>query len=271
MMKKLILMGMVGLCFLSAWAEITVTNLVVVQREGTKLVDISYDVSSTETNVVTVLLMVSNGTVAVSALSVSGDIGEGVVRGMGKGMVWDAGADWNGNVADLTLTIFVYDGIALCPVAKTGQIISDHTGDDGDHRSGVVWPEPRFTDNGDGTVLDNLTGLEWVKEPSSVSGNSEKMVWNDAIDFCKGLSYAGYDDWRLPSRKELMSLVDYGRYSLALPQGHPFVGVLYGNYWSGTSRAGLTSRAWCMNIYAGGMSNENKTDNGYTWPVRGGR
>ncbi len=49
------------------------------------------------------------------------------------------------------------------PVAKTGQTISYAASDDGDIKPGVPWPNPRFTDNGDGTVTDNLTKLIWLK------------------------------------------------------------------------------------------------------------
>jgi hypothetical protein len=48
------------------------------------------------------------------------------------------------------------------PVPKTWQTTSYGTGDDGDLRKGVAWPDPRWTDNGDGTVTDHLTGLIWL-------------------------------------------------------------------------------------------------------------
>ncbi len=49
------------------------------------------------------------------------------------------------------------------PVPKTGQTTSYATGDDGILQKGVVWPIPRFKDNNNGTVTDNLTGLIWLK------------------------------------------------------------------------------------------------------------
>ena len=49
------------------------------------------------------------------------------------------------------------------PVPKTGQTTSYATGDDGELEKGVAWPNPRFTDNNNGTVTDNLTGLIWLK------------------------------------------------------------------------------------------------------------
>ena len=49
-------------------------------------------------------------------------------------------------------------------VPKTGQTTFYATGDDGDLEKGVPWPSPRFTDNGNGTVTDNLTGLTWLED-----------------------------------------------------------------------------------------------------------
>ena len=75
MTRKWIMASLLGLAAMAVQAEVTVTNLVVAQRLGTKLMDISYDVSSTETNAVTVSLAVSNRGLAVGAPSVTGDVG----------------------------------------------------------------------------------------------------------------------------------------------------------------------------------------------------
>ena len=65
-----------------------------------------------------------------------------------------------------------YTGECECPagictnkalVPKTGQTTSYDTGDDGEYQKGFEWPVPRFTDNENGTVTDNLTGLIWLK------------------------------------------------------------------------------------------------------------
>jgi hypothetical protein len=112
---------------------------------------------------------------------------------------------------------------------KTGQTISFAPGDDGDLQKGVAWPDPRFTDNGDGTVRDNLTGLVWMKNTSCFRA----LTWADALataatvqDGTCGLadgSKAG--DWRLPNVRELQCVVDYGKVYPALPEGHPFTNV----------------------------------------------
>lgn len=76
---------------------------------------------------------------------------------------------------------------------KTGQTTSYATGDDGDLQLGVAWPSPRFTDNGDGTVTDNLTGLMWA-ENANLDG---VKTWADALSYVNALNLAGYDDRRL--------------------------------------------------------------------------
>lgn len=63
-----------------------------------------------------------------------------------------------------------------------------------------------FVDNQDGTVTDNATGLTWMQ------GDSGKALnWEDALNYCESLDYAGQEDWRLPNVKELQSIVDYSR------------------------------------------------------------
>ena len=63
-----------------------------------------------------------------------------------------------------------------------------------------------FVDNDDGTVEDRATGLTWQKQDSA-----EGMNWEDALSLCENLTLAGNDEWRLPSAKELQSIVDYSR------------------------------------------------------------
>jgi hypothetical protein len=166
---------------------------------------------------------------------------------------------------------------ALIP--KSGQIITYRPGDDGDLKPGVAWPNPRFTAVTNGTeqtVIDNLTELEWIKEPELIGFKD----WFEAIDFCNALVYAGYSDWRLPNIRELESLVSCGTYDPSLPVDHPFVGefrgsfwtgvifVPYGRFWSSTasSKHGGAGR-WLLNIQTGTSLFEG---NAYrsVWPVR---
>jgi len=260
-----------GSFFLSSFADVTVTSLTVTQRPGTKLIDITYDISSTTTNAMTVTLTVNNGTNTINTTKLTGDIGSSVTNGAGKSAVWDMGQDWNGNVATLNFSITADDGRDIYIVTKTGQTTSYYTGDDGNLKTGLAWPTPRFTDQGDGTVVDNLTGLEWVKAPHSLSGNSSTKSWTNAVNFCNGLVYSGHSDWRLPNIKELVSLVDSGCYSPALSAGHPFSGIKNLNsYFSSTTSDYYTNYVWILNMGDGAVSQDHKTTD-YVWPVRNGQ
>lgn len=160
-------------------------------------------------------------------------------------------------------------------VPKTGQTTSYATGDDGALQRGVAWPSPRFTDNADGTVTDNLTGLIWLKNASCFG----LQTWAGALTAANTLnsSECGLNDgsaegaWRLPNVRELGSLIDYGRYNPALPSGHPFTGVQTSQHWTSTTPAAYTSYAWYVALGVGHLGYYEKTSSYYVWPVRGGQ
>jgi len=72
-----------------------------------------------------------------------------------------------------------------------------------------------FSDNVDGTISDEATGLMWMQVDSgSLAAGPDsdgKLNWQQALDWAENLEYAGYTDWRLPNSKELQSIVDYLR------------------------------------------------------------
>ncbi|MHC1725883.1 MAG: DUF1566 domain-containing protein [Syntrophobacteraceae bacterium] len=160
------------------------------------------------------------------------------------------------------------------PVEKSGQTFSYATGDDGDLEKGVIWPSPRFTNNGNGTVTDNLTGLIWKRDANFAVAKT----WAEALGECNNLasgssglsdgSQAG--DWRLPNLKELLSLIDYGRSYAALPSGHPFSWDP-APYWSSTTIANDTNSSWTVEFSLGGVGSSTKSDTAAVWPVRGGK
>ena len=162
------------------------------------------------------------------------------------------------------------------PVEKTHQTTSYATGDDGEHQSGVPFPEPRFADNEDGTVRDNLTGLIWLKNANCFG----TRTWEQAVSDYSGLASGscGLTDsssvgqWRLPSIKELESLIDFSNFAPALPSGHPFNNVSANNYWSSTTFALSTGNVWVVNMGFGDRSEGEYKLNDYcvVWPVRGG-
>ncbi|MEI6209704.1 MAG: DUF1566 domain-containing protein [Desulfuromonadales bacterium] len=188
------------------------------------------------------------------------------------------------------------------PVPQTGQttcydalnktIACSGTGQDGELKMGVVWPNPRFVDNGNQTVTDKLTGLIWTKDanlmktrdPSfdtdySTSNyredpNDGMVTWQRALDYVKKLNtenYLGFNDWRLPNINELASLDNKmgSLYSWLNTQGFSNVQAYY--YWSSSTYVGYTGYACYVYMLYGSVSSYYKTDHFYVWPVRGGQ
>lgn len=81
------------------------------------------------------------------------------------------------------------------------------------------------TVNGDVIVTDTETGLIWQK--TYVSGKK----WQQALYYCENLTYAGYNDWRLPNRNELLSLVNFEKYEPA----SDFPDMPSGYFWSSST------------------------------------
>jgi len=132
----------------------------------------------------------------------------------------------------------------------------------------------RFTDNGDGTITDNRTGLMWTKDagtPTVGSCSGGIKNWQEALDYIaclNSINHLGYSDWKLPGVKELISLVDYSRFGPPLPLSHPFLNVQPHYYWSSSSYAYSTGYAWIVSMWNGYVSLDGKTSNYYVWPVR---
>lgn len=170
-------------------------------------------------------------------------------------------------------------------VARTGQkqcfdsmgnvIPSIGTGQDGEFQEGVVWPNPRFTDNDDGTVTDNLTELVWLKNGTPFG----TRTWEQALKDCNSLSSGRYGlkddsksgDWRLPNINELRSLEDYGEARPALPVGHPFTNVRQSLCWSSTTVASAPSLARFLFVGIGSCVWDHKNVLMGVWPVKDGK
>ena len=165
----------------------------------------------------------------------------------------------------------------VAPAARTGQTVSQATGDDGDLQKGAAWPSPRFTDNGDGTVTDRLTGLVWLEDANCFG----TLSWENALAEANGLNApecglsdgSAGGDWRLANVNELESLLDYSRYDPALAIGHPFENVqsqLEQEYWSSTRQTNNSINAYEVEFREGEINSINISNVKYVWPVRGG-
>jgi hypothetical protein len=129
--------------------------------------------------------------------------------------------------------------------------------------------------SGDRIVNDAATALMWQGCPAGQSGadcssgSATGYAWQKAKDYCDGLVYAGYDDWRLPDDHELFSIVDYSRYQPAIDIT-AFPATPSYLFWSSSSHANYTEDAWYVYFDYGEVSStEQRYGNGARC-VRGG-
>jgi hypothetical protein len=113
----------------------------------------------------------------------------------------------------------------------------------------------RFRKLPDGWVLDKMTGREWG--PSS----EKTMNFEAANKYCEELG------GRLPTRMELISLIDETKYDPSIDTQF-FKDTKSSWYWTGTDYAGNSSCAWCVGFDNGGVFNGNEDGDSYVRPVR---
>lgn len=171
-----------------------------------------------------------------------------------------------GNSANITSSRLVY------PVVDTGQSAcydninevtcpdagQDFSGQDAQYDGN----RPNFSYNGNGTITDNVTGLMWQQSPDSDEDGdidaADKMTYTEAVAGAGSLSLAGYTDWRLPTIKELYSLIDFSGVD---PSGYegtdtsgliPFIDTDYFDFAYGDTKAGeriIDSQYASSNLY----------------------
>ncbi len=129
-------------------------------------------------------------------------------------------------------------------------------------------PAKRFEVRG-AMVLDTLTGLRWSRDANPFEF---PYSWEEAFDLIAGLNRSrthGREDWRLPSRRELFSLISHRLINPALPQGHPFRNVFHGYYWTATPCARLSDQAWYIHLGGGRVYRGRQQGACLVWPVAG--
>jgi hypothetical protein len=120
--------------------------------------------------------------------------------------------------------------------------------------------QPAYQDNGDGTVTDPNTGLMWQQDPG------EKMTFDEAIAGAETFNLAGYDDWRLPTIKELYSLILFSGTDPpaegVVTNAVPFIDTDYFDFEYGDISAGeriIDAQYWSSTEYLGTTMNGNAT------------
>ncbi len=117
---------------------------------------------------------------------------------------------------------------------------------------------PAYLDNGDGTVTDINTGLMWQQTPDLVN----QSTWTDAVNSAASLALAGHTDWRLPTIKELYSLIDFtGETGQSTNDAKPYLDTshfdfVYGD--TGTARY-IDAQYWSATEYVHYTMNGDET------------
>lgn len=177
-------------------------------------------------------------------------------------------------------------GGAALKLQASGAYVPFASGDDGSVQSGAPLPAPRLRDNADGTFTDTATGLIWLKQADCI-----QQAWAAAVAAVKALGSgqcglsdgSGAGQWRMPNRKEMLSLADRAQNNQADYFDETFVSgtahiatqaAAFSNfgfnqyYWTSTTDAADTSEAWTVFSCDFGVYDTPKTSVGYTLAVR---
>lgn len=240
--------------------------------------------------------MADNGAVSITPAVSAQAIAAGYHNGSGS-VAGDADLAASNIVSGVEIfgvTGTVSAGLPAQPL-KTGQTTAYGAGSDGDLRKGI---SSSFTDNGDGTVTDNMTGLMWEKksDDAGIHDKDNTYTWgmtsspytmNGTIvtTFLAALNgdggFAGYTDWRIPNLKELQSLQNFATYN---PGTYPAFNsgctascsvttcscTQSNHYWSSSTVQYYPHLAWLVYFGHGGTTYIDKTNSYYVRGVRAG-
>ena len=125
-------------------------------------------------------------------------------------------------------------------------------------------PDSRFVVNADGTVLDKVTNLMWMRCSLGQSGNdcsmgtATEMNWKDALLSVNGYSFAGHSDWRVPTVKELFTLVEQRCYNPSI-NITIFPATTQQYYWTSSPDVGVAGNAWSIPPYGEAFRNDQSS------------
>ncbi|HRI65056.1 MAG TPA: DUF1566 domain-containing protein [Polyangium sp.] len=146
-------------------------------------------------------------------------------------------------------------GINTC---TTGQCV---------HWSWADWPMPNPADSptelpnhvhytpdaAKGIVVDDVTHLMWQRVVPP-----DTFTWENAKTYCANLEFGGFADWRLPTRIELVSLLDFTKQNPAI-DAVAFPDTPSSRFWTSSPSAGSSSSAWIVNFFNGHTYNDGVT------------
>ncbi|MCB2186826.1 MAG: DUF1566 domain-containing protein [Deltaproteobacteria bacterium] len=142
------------------------------------------------------------------------------------------------------------------------------SGQDAEFRPGLPWPTPRLVPR-DGLVEDRLTGLLWSGDANP---GGFPLAWAEAGELTAAWNqdrHLGRGDWRLPNRREMLSLFSFQHAQPALPPDHPFVNLTPGWRWTATPAAKVPGYYWYVHTDGGRMFYGHQDQYNLVWPVAG--
>ncbi|WP_199269596.1 DUF1566 domain-containing protein [Formosa sp. L2A11] len=119
-----------------------------------------------------------------------------------------------------------------------------------------------YTDNGDGTVTDNVTGLMWQQDMG------DKMSYADALALIDDFNLGEYTDWRIPTIKELYSLAQFTGRCYGDDAVDMFIDVDYFDQPIGDESIGereIDGQTWSVTEYVGEIMTGNEAIFGYNF------
>jgi Protein of unknown function (DUF1566)/YHYH protein/Abnormal spindle-like microcephaly-assoc'd, ASPM-SPD-2-Hydin/Viral BACON domain len=150
------------------------------------------------------------------------------------------------------ITSYPMAASSIVKLPDTGQTLNATAtpGEDSDY----TLNPPSFTDNGNSTITDHVTGLMWQKTDNGES------TWENAVSNAAAITTGGYTDWRLPTPLEAMSILNHNlnpalnsTYFLNNSSGSP------GYWWTSDVFGASTTHIWCTNL-GGGLGPKPKTE-----------
>ncbi len=210
----------------------------------------------------------------VGSLAACGDTADNTTDETESETTEDASAEAAATETTETSSDTAATGDLSYPIVDTGQtVFYDNEGEISEPAAGEAFygqdasydgTQPSYTDNGDGTVTDNVTGLVWLQSGDTDGDGdtdaSDKLSYSAAGDYCENLSYADYDDWQLPTIKQQYSLMNFSGVD---PSGYedtdtsglvPFIDTDYFDFAYGDTDANeriIDSQYASSNLYVG--------------------
>ena len=153
-----------------------------------------------------------------------------------------------------------YDSVGnqINPCPELGQ---PYYGQDGN----IIHNDMSYTENGNGTLTDDVTGLLWQK-----TSDANPLTWNEAASYCNNLTLGGHaSGWRLPALVELDSIMNLSVHSEAAIDS-AFTGTEAAGYWTSTEDPEDSAKTWILDFGTNEDYITFKAGSNYTRCVRTG-